>query len=457
MTTAIKNEANSSERTQPKPHVAALGLRVETISISSLFPYPNNPRTHSKPQIRRIADSLTQFGWTNPVLADNRGNILAGHGRVAAAKLLGFDSVPVIRIESMSDAEKRAYIIADNRLAERAGWDQELLAIELQFLIDEDLDFEVELTGFDTGEIDLLLTHDSEDAEEPPAVPLPDAPVTSRAGDLWQVGEHRLFCGSALDEASWSTLMGGERAQMVFTDPPYNVPIAGHVSGLGKVRHREFAMACGEMSAESFTQFLATSFRHLSSYSADGAIVFVCMDWRHMSEVLQAGKTTFNELKNLCVWAKTNAGMGSFYRSQHELVFVFKSGTAPHTNNFGLGESGRHRSNLWTYAGVNSFRKDRMEDLAAHPTVKPLKLVGDAILDCSKRNGLIIDPFAGSGTTLVAAHRSGRRGAGIELDPAYIDLIVGRLEQETGSEAVLAATGETFAMVKTHREQEGDQ
>jgi DNA modification methylase len=181
------------------------------------------------------------------------------------------------------------------------------------------------------------------------------------------------------------------------------------------------------------------------------------MDWRHMSEVLQAGKTTFNELKNLCVWAKTNAGMGSFYRSQHELVFVFKSGTAPHTNNFGLGESGRHRSNLWTYAGVNSFRKDRMEDLAAHPTVKPLKLVGDAILDCSKRNGLIIDPFAGSGTTLVAAHRSGRRGAGIELDPAYIDLIVGRLEQETGSEAVLAATGETFAMVKTHREQEGDQ
>jgi DNA modification methylase len=426
-------------------------LNVAEKAITALTPFKNNPRTHSAKQIRQIADSLKQFGWTNPVLTDGEGMILAGHGRVAAAKLLGLTKVPVICIDRMSESEKRAYIIADNKLAENAGWDPELLAIELQFLVDSDLSFDVELTGFDMGEIDVLLAPDVSAEEELVEQPDADAPVVSRPGDLWLIGAHRILCGNALEGDDWKALMGGMKAQLVFTDPPYNVPISGHVSGLGQAKHREFAMASGEMSKEGFTGFLRSTFLHLAEHSVDGAIHFVCMDWRHMGEILEAAGGVYSELKNLCVWAKTNAGMGSFYRSQHELVFAFKSGKAAHINNFGLGENGRHRSNLWTYAGANTFRAGRMEDLEAHPTVKPLGMVSDAILDCSKRGGLVVDAFAGSGTTLIAAARCGRVGAGLEIDPAYVDLIVRRLEAETGEQAVHGDTLDSFEELKAER------
>ncbi len=426
-------------------------LNVVEKAINALTPFKNNPRTHSKKQIRQIADSLKQFGWTNPVLIDGEGMILAGHGRVEAAKLLGLTKVPVICIDIMSEAEKRAYIIADNRLAEKAGWDEELLSIELQFLVDSDLSFDLELTGFDMGEIDVLLTPVASAEEESVELPDADVPVVSRSGDLWLIGRHRILCGNALEAGDWRALMGGEKAQLVFTDPPYNVPISGHVSGLGQAKHREFAMASGEMSKDGFTAFLRSTFRHLAEHSADGAIHFVCMDWRHLGEILEAAEGVYSELKNLCVWAKTNAGMGSFYRSQHELVFVFKSGKAAHINNFGLGENGRHRSNLWTYAGANTFRAGRIEDLAAHPTVKPLQMVSDAILDCSKRGGLVVDAFAGSGTILIAAARCGRVGAGLEIDPAYVDLIVKRLEKETCETAVHCDSFESFEVLKAER------
>lgn len=427
--------------------------QVRQVPIAALKPYTNNPRTHSKKQIAQIAKSIETFGWTNPILVDEDRGVIAGHGRLEAAKRLGLKQVPVLAFAHMSETQKRAYIIADNKLAENAGWDEGLLAIELQGLMNIDLDFDLEITGFAMGEIDVLLNEKGADQGSHEEVPVPatDAPAVSRPGDLWIIGPHRLYCGDTLKSETWLELMGGRKAQMIFTDPPYNVPISGHVSGLGQVKHREFAMASGEMSQETFTEFLHTTFMRLVSVAQDGAIHFICMDWRHMQEVLDAAARLYSELKNLCVWAKTNAGMGSFYRSQHELVFAYKQGAAPHINNFGLGETGRHRSNLWTYAGANTFRADRMEDLAAHPTVKPMDLVADAIQDCSKRGGIVVDAFAGSGTTLLAAHKTGRFGYGVEIDPHYADLCVRRLEETTGEAAIHGEAFDSFEGVAKER------
>jgi DNA modification methylase len=426
--------------------------RIEITPTSRLTPYRNNARTHSKKQIRQIADSIRRFGFTNPVLIDDSGQVIAGHGRVEAAKLLGLMAVPAIRISHLSDAEKRAYILADNRLAEKAGWNKEILAVELQALID--LDFEVELTGFEASYVDMVLDDAVEANGEPPGPEdaIPDPPVTgaavSRSGDVWALGPHRLLCGNALDSASYRVLMAGELAEMAFTDPPYNVPIDGNVCGLGRIRHREFAMASGEMTEADFAAFLRTAFEQVAANSANGAIHFVCMDWPHLTEMLAAGRSVYSELKNLVVWNQTNAGMGSFYRSKHELVFVWKVGTAAHVNNFEPGQHGRHRTNVWDYAGVNTMRPGRLEELATHPTVKPVALVADAIKECSRRNGIILDPFIGVGTTLIAAQRTGRRARGVELDPAYVDVAVRRWQIYTGKSATLLATGETFEEVE---------
>jgi DNA modification methylase len=429
--------------------------RIEILPVNHLTPYKNNARTHSKKQIRQIAESIRRFGFTNPVLIDDTGQIIAGHGRVEAAKLIGLATVPTIRLSHLSETEKRAYVLTDNRLAEKAGWDREILAIELQGLVD--LEFDVEITGFSTADIDIVLDDAAEATGKPsgPEDDVPDLPADgaaiSRVGDVWALGTHRLLCGNALDAGSYDTLMAHDRAEMVFTDPPYNVPIDGHVSGLGRVQHREFAMASGEMTEDEFTVFLRTVFGCLADHSAAGSIHFVCMDWRHMWEALRAGREVYSELKNLAVWNKTNGGMGSFYRSKHELVFVWKSGTAPHVNNFELGQHGRYRTNVWDYAGINTVRPGRMDELAMHPTVKPVALVADAIKDCSRRKGIILDPFLGSGTTLIAAERTGRRACGIEIDPAYVDVAVRRWQTYTGKTATLLATGQTFEEVEEAR------
>ncbi|HZH47683.1 MAG TPA: site-specific DNA-methyltransferase, partial [Roseococcus sp.] len=281
-------------------------------------------------------------------------------------------------------------------------------------------------------------------------LPAPGPAVTQR-GDLWVLGRHRLLCGDALDPEAYAQLMGADKAAMVFTDPPYNVPIAGHVCGAGAIQHREFAMATGEMDEQGFTAFLTTVLGHLARHSQDGAIHFVCMDWRHLGELLAAGRAVYSELKNLIVWNKTNAGMGTFYRSKHELVFAFKHGTAPHVNTFELGQHGRHRSNVWDYPGVNSFRPDRLEELRMHPTVKPVAMVADAIRDCSRRGEAVLDAFCGSGTTLVAAERAGRVGRALEIDPAYVDTAVRRWQALTGEAATHAETGLAFDAVAAER------
>ncbi|MDX2211098.1 MAG: DNA methyltransferase [Sphingopyxis sp.] len=422
--------------------------------IASLRPYARNARTHSKKQVKQIAASIERFGFTNPVLVSDDGEIIAGHGRVEAAKLLGMRTVPTLALSHLNDAQRRAYVLADNKLALNAGWDKEMLAIELQALVD--LDFDVELTGFSLAEVDLVLDEagdsdpDGSDAPED-RVPEMAGPPVSRMGDVWLLGRHRLLCGDARRPEAFALLMQNERADMLFTDPPYNVKIDGHVCGLGSVKHREFAMATGEMSEDQFTRFLSETLGNMSRVMRDGAIAFVCMDWRHMGELLIAGRSAFTELKNLVVWNKSNGGMGAFYRSKHELIFVFKQGTAEHTNSFGLGETGRYRTNVWDYAGISSMSASRGDELAMHPTVKPVALIADAIRDCSRRGEIILDAFGGSGSTLIAAEKTGRSARLIEYDPLYCDTIVRRWEQLTGKRATLADSGACFEDVADER------
>jgi DNA modification methylase len=421
-------------------------LQIRYRATESLRSYKRNARTHSKKQIRQISESIRKFGFTNPVLITREVEIIAGHGRVEAAKLLGMDKVPTIVLEDLTPDERRAYILADNKLALNAGWDSELLAIELGELSELGL---AEFTGFSTAEIDISLDAArnsdpllEELAPEDALVP-PGHHPTSRRGDVWQLGRHALICGDAREPADYDAVTSNKPIDCIFTDPPYNCPVNGHVCGLGKTKHREFAMASGEMTREEFTAFLTATLGLAAARCKDGAIAFVCMDWRGMEPLLAAGREAFTEHKQLCVWNKTNGGMGTFYRSKHELVFVFKAGTAPHTNNFGLGDTGRYRTNVWDYPGVSTLGSSR-EGHAHHPTPKPVVLVADALRDCTRRGELVLDPFAGSGTTLIAAETCGRAARLIEFDPLYCDVIVRRFEQFTGQKAVLTESGKTF-------------
>ena len=412
---------------------------------------PANPRRHSKKQVRQIANSIELFGFIVAILTDRYGNVIAGHGRLLAAKLLGITEVPTLCLDHLTSAQARAFMIADNRLTENSVWDDRLLAEQLKDLSLLGLDFDIEVTGFDMGEIDLRIASLDEpcDPSDDPADVLPESPTSppvSKIGDLWQLNQHRVFCGNALDATAFAALMSDDRATTVFTDPPYNVPIDGHASGLGAIHHRPFPMASGEMDRPEFTAFLGTAFRNLAEFSIDGSLHYVCMDWRHIEEVMAGGREVYPELKNVVVWVKDNPGMGSLYRSGHEFVFVFKNGRSAHRNNVQLGGFGRNRSNVWRYPGANSFARGGAEGnlLALHPTVKPVALVADAILDCSARGDIVLDAFLGSGTTVIAAERTGRRCYGLELDPAYVDTILRRWQALTGGGAHHAASGRSF-------------
>jgi DNA modification methylase len=432
--------------------ITGVPYQVQQVRTSDLRPNPRNARTHSPKQISQIAASIYAFGFNNPILADSSNMIVCGHGRWEAAKQLGLKTVPVIRLEHLSPEALRAYVIADNKIALNADWDEEILTIELGELQAADLDFDLAITGFEIAEIDQFIVPATDPGPDPlDEIPEPGAEPVTQPGDVWQVGQHRLICGDARDGEVYFALLGEERAQMVFCDPPYNVQIQGHVSGLGKVKHREFKMASGEMSKRSFTRFLTDICTELANWSEDGSLHYLCMDWRHLQELQEAAEAAYTEQKNLCVWTKSNAGMGSFYRSQHELVLVYKAGRAPHINNVELGRHGRYRTNVWPYAGANSFSSTRDRDLEMHPTVKPVALVADAILDASQPKGIVLDAFAGSGTTLVAAEKTRRRGFGIEIDPIYCDTILARLATVTGKTPILQASGKAFDDVRTER------
>jgi len=431
-------------------------LAVHYLPASTLKPHTRNARTHSKHQIRQIADSISAFGFTNPILLDTGNTIVAGHGRLLAAQLLGMTGVPTIRLESLTETQIRAYVLADNKLAEKAGWDESILAIELQHLLTIDLGFDVTVTGFEVPEIDLIIQEaTSKPSADDELESAPAGPPITRPRDLWQLGKHRVLCGNSLEETAYTRLMNGRQADVIFVDPPYNVAIDGHVSGNGSIRHREFQMASGEMSEEEFIRFLTTSLGLLARHSKIGSVHYVCMDWRHTGELLVAGKQCYDSLLNLSVWAKDKGGMGSLYRSQHEFVFVFRNGKSSHRNNVQLGRFGRNRTNVWHYPGVNSLSRQGDEGnlLQLHPTVKPVALVADALLDCSAPGNLVLDSFLGSGSTLIAAQRTGRVCHGIEIDPLYVDTAVRRWQRETGADAIHADSGKRFEEAKVAYEE----
>jgi DNA modification methylase len=428
------------------------------VPIDQIQSNPRNTRTHSKKQIRQIAASISAIGFAAPVLIDEYGVLLAGHGRLEAAKQLGMTSVPAIVISGLSDAQKRALLLADNRIAQNAGWDRERLAIELaelpELLIEIGLD--ISITGFEPAELDSL-SADFEDAAADPADDVDPSclsgPAVTRSGDLWGLGKHQMLCGDARNCDDLRHVLAGQLAHMAFQDPPYNVRVRGIV-GRGAVKHAEFAMASGEMSPDAFIAFLKETLGAAVKVSVGGAVHFVCMDWRHVDQLVTAARTVYGEMLNLNVWVKTNPGQGSFYRSQHELIGVFRVGATPHLNTIELGRHGRNRSNVWHYAGANTFRAGRMSDLRAHPTVKPVSMIADAMKDCTRRNQIVLDTFCGSGTTLLAAERVGRRGYGVEIDPRYVDVAVRRWQSFTGKDALHLASGLTFEEVALQRRDE---
>jgi DNA modification methylase len=441
--------ANHDARRQGSGRAKPLKIIYQQIEALKLD--PGNPRVHAKRQIGQIASSIRIFGFNVPVLVDRHGNVVCGHGRMLACRELGMTEVPTLCLDHLTSAQARAFMIADNRLTEIATWDDQLLAQQLKDLSLSGLDFSLEVTGFMTAEIDLRISslEDKPAQDADPADALPEVaagPPVSKIGDLWLLGRNRLLCGSALDTLAFTALMGEERAATVFTDPPYNVPIDGHASGLGAIHHRPFPMASGEMSKAEFNAFLSRACFNLAAFSAAGSLHFICMDWRHLDELLSAAAEAYGELKNLCVWVKDNAGMGSLYRSQHELVLVFKQRGGAHRNNVQLGQFGRNRSNVWRYPGANSFARCGEEGnlLALHPTVKPVAMVADAILDCTERGQIVLDAFLGSGTTVIAAERTGRRCYGLDLDPVYVDTIIRRWQTLTGEKARHAASSRLF-------------
>jgi DNA modification methylase len=423
-------------------------LKVTHAPISSLRPDPRNPRIHTKKHVQQIAKSIESFGFNVPLLIDAEGRVIGGHGRLQAAQFLGWSEVPVISLKHMSEAQIRGFAVADNRLCEVSTWDDRLLAEQLQHLSSLNLDFDLTAVGFELPEIDLRIQALDLSSDESAEILEPitsSGPVISQLEDLWLLGLHRLYCGSALVPESYAALMQGEQAHLVFSDAPYNCSINGHVLSKGNTRHGEFTQASGEMSSEQFAAFLQQSIGQMASVCADGAILFLCMDWRGLQTLTAAALSQGLELKNLAVWNKGVGTMGSFYRSQHELILVLKKGIARHTNNVQLGRFGRNRTNVWNYPGMSTGRVTEEGNLMdLHPTVKPVALVADALLDASERGQIVLDSFMGSGTTIIAAEKTGRVAYGIELDPKYVDTAIQRWQRKTGQQAVHAVTGETF-------------
>ena len=427
--------------------------RIDMVAIVALVFAATVLRKHPQRQIRKLAKLIEKFGFVAPIWIDQDSVIIAGEARVKAAQLLGLTHVPAIRLLHLTEPEVRALRIADNQLASLSSWDRQTLTVELVDLSVLLPDFS--LTGFETPELDLLIGSELSKPNDiarddcPPAAF--DAPAISAIGDIWLCGPHRIGCGDARDAAFLARLLINKVAAQVLSDMPYNVKIIGNVGGKGKIKHPEFVMASGEMSDEEFQEFVRAFLAVAMAQCKDGALLYIFTDWRHVHQLIQAGLNLHLSYFNLCVWTKTNAGMGSLYRSQHELVVIFKKGDAPHTNNVELGRYGRNRTNVWPYEGANSINPKRRKELALHPTVKPAQLCIDAILDCTHRDEIILDSFLGSGTTLIAAEDCGRICYGIEISPHYVDVVIHRWQEFTGREALLEATGETIFEVKRRR------
>lgn len=424
------------------PDIPKVLKRVEALKIAKRM-----VRKATEDQIARVMVSLQQFGFVAPVLIDKAGYIIDGHIRWEAARRLGLAEIPCLVVDHLSPTELKALKITLNRTAETGVWDFEALQLEMIELLAED--FTLEVTGFTTPQIDGLLTEEEPSLDKDEVqTPDPKALPVTQLGDAWRVGLHRIVCGDARDPAVYKELMGQEQAQLVLTDEPYNVPVVGHVTSGD---HREFAMAAGEMNEAQFEAFNAAWMAPCIAHLRDGGLFGTFIDWRSVELVIRVGRSLDLALLNVVVWAKTNGGMGSLWRSQHELLPMFKKGDQPHINNVELGRHGRYRSNLWTYPGANIAGSDANDRLADHPTPKPVAMLEDAIRDITHPQDIVLDPFLGSGSTLIAAQTTGRRCRGIELDPLYVDLIVQRWQALTGKVATLEDTGQTFEEVRAER------
>lgn len=441
--TKTQPSADLKNRNDLVPEIA-----FEIVPIGSLKPSAKTVRKQSAQQVAKHVSSIEAFGFVAPLLATRNGEVIDGHSRLTAAKQLGIEEVPVIWIDHLDAREVRALRIAVNRIQETGEWDEGALKLELAY----QLEFKTDLTllGFEPPELDALLEISSGEVDAPdPAdevgdLPAPGSPAVSEPGDVWELGDHLIYCGNIRDVDMVADLFGSSAIDLVLTDPPFNVPVKGHVRVKAE-KFEEFAEASGEMSEEEFVNFLSTFIVVANQHRKLGALYYAFMDWRHAHEMLEAIRDTGFELVNLCVWAKPNGGMGSFYRSRHELVFVFREPGVSHLNNIELGKNGRYRTNVWEYAGATGGKADAEDDFSLHPTVKPIRLVADAILDSTVPGNTVFDPFLGSGTTLLAAERTKRRCVGIELAPAYVDVAIRRWEEMTGREAVLRETGQSFA------------
>jgi DNA modification methylase len=420
--------------------------------VNELRVSKHQARIHDEEQIALITGSFERFGFINPIIIDEDGEILAGAARSEAARRLNIERVPTVLVSHLTADEKRAYRLADNRIAELAGWDKEALAIEFEHLLE--IEYDINVLGFATPEIDLVLAaDDAAEAEEAAEeeIPVNGGVAITRLGDLFRLGRHVILCGDALSPASYERIMQGELARMALSDPPYNCKVDGFVGGLGKVKHREFAMAVGEMSDDEFTGFLGKYLQNASPHLVNGGLLYTFMDWRQQLPLLSAAKSLGLAQINLAVWNKLTGGMGSFYRSQHELCAIHKYGDAPHLNLVELGRNGRYRTNVWDHQGMAGFSRDRDELLRSHPTVKPWPLLAEAIKDCSHHGDIVLDGFLGSGSTLIAAEKTGRSCRGIELDPVYCDTIIARWEKLTGGSAIHVESGLSFAELTLQR------
>ena len=429
----------------------ATPMQIEYLAPDSIHENPTNPRKHPENQLRQLQKIIEQVGFINPIIIDQDNQIIAGHARKIIAARLGLEQVPTLRVDNLTESQLKAYMLADNKLVENAEWDNELLQVNIQFLVD--LSFDMEATGFSSTEVDLILQPmPISELKDPDPGALPDASETvTQIGDEFELVKHRILCGDVRSQLAIQQFVGDRQVDMVITDPPYNVAVNGHVSGLGKHQHAEFAMASGEMDPAEFQEFLHTTLANMVRVSHSAAVHYIFMDWRNIDVLLAVAHEIYQIQLNLCIWHKTNAGMGSLYRSQHELVAVFRVGRQSHQNNVQLGKNGRYRTNVWTYPGMNSIGESRDEQLAMHPTVKPVALLADAILDVTSQGDLVFDGFLGSGSTLLAAEHVGRVAYGTEIDPRYVDVAIQRWEALTGQEAVHCQSGLTFSQLAEQR------
>ena len=423
------------------------------VPIGSLRTNPDNAKDHGAKQVRQIASSMDRFGFLAPIITDDNHMIVAGHGRYLAAKLLGLKEVPIVRARFLTPEDRAAYALADNKLAELSPWKDGVLAKELNALVAKNYDLGV--TGFSLADLDFSLPGEVvPEVAESVELPEPGAAAVSRVGDIWLAGAHRLYNGDSQRPESFEAALDNELARLVCSDPPYGVKVRHNVST--KASAREFVMMSGEQTTPELIAFFRAAFRNCARFSHAGSIHYHFIDWRNFRHMLDAADGVYEEFKQLIVWVKPAGALGAFYRSRHELACVFKSGRGKHINNFGMGETGRYRTNVVEHPGCSTFSKTRKRDLADHVSVKPTAMIAEFLLDCSNPGDVVLDPFCGSGTLLLAAAKVGRRGVGIELDPIYVDTALRRLRDATGLIATLAGDGRTFDEIAAERLADGE-